>query len=223
MVTVGDVANRNLFEALADGGNLGIVIDNPDGVAESVAVAHEVIDRLALGDGTEQVELAVVAVGQEHRTRIGVGVEHVTQTVLFLVGAGQFVLLDDAVEVVGGRHGAHEAVLFAAVHRLAVDVQAVLLVVRDDALGNHLLEVRTGMGVDLRVVGVDAVVEFQLGTGHAQVGMRQAFRHGLGFGAVHHVVRECGNVLGLGGVHRAKGLERVDVHHGLLSFVRFLD
>ena len=75
------------------------------------------------------------------------------------------------------------------------------------------------MGIDLRVIGVDAVVKFQFGAGHAQVGMRQAFGHGLSFGAVHHVIRECGNVLGLGRIDRAKGLERIDVHHGLLSFV----
>ena len=108
-------------------------------------------------------------------------------------------------------------------HRLAINVQAILLVVRNHAFGNHLVEVCPGMRVDLRVVRIDAVVKFQFRAGHAQVGMREPFGHGLGFGAVHHVVRESGNVLGLGGVHRAKGLERIDVHHGLLSFVRFLD
>ena len=73
MVTVGNVAHRNGFERLADGFNFGVIVNDPNRMAESVALAHEVVNRLTLGHGTEHVELALVAVSQEHRTGIGVG------------------------------------------------------------------------------------------------------------------------------------------------------
>ena len=94
------------------------------------------------------------------------------QTVFFLVGAGQFVLLDNAVEVVRSGHTANEAVLFATVHGLAVNVEAGLLVVSDYAVGNHLVEIFASMRIDLRVVCIHRIRKFQLGTSHAQVGMR---------------------------------------------------
>ena len=56
-------------------------------MTKAIALAYEVIHRLTLGHGTEHVELALIAVGQEHRTGIGVGSKHVAQTIFFLVGA----------------------------------------------------------------------------------------------------------------------------------------
>ena len=219
MVTVGNVAHRNGFERLADSFDFGVIVDNPNRVAKAVTLAHEVIHRLTLGHCTEHIELALIAVGQEHRTGVGVGGKHMAQTVFFLVGASEFVLLDNAVKVVSSGHAANETVLFAAVHGLAVNIEARLLVVSDHAVGNHLVQVFASMRIDLRVVSIHGIREFQFRTGHAQVGMREPFGHGLGLGAVHHVVREGRNRFGFGRIHRAQRLERVNVHHRVFSFV----
>ena len=132
-------------------------------------------------------------------------------------------LLDNSIEVVSSGHAANETVLFAAVHGLAVNVEAGLLVVSDHAVGNHLVEIFASMRIDLRIVCIHGIRKFQFGTGHAQVGMRKPFGHGLCFGAVHHVVREGGNRFGFGRIHRAQRLERIDVHHRVFSFVCFFN
>ena len=223
VVTVSNVAHRNFFEGLADSFDFGIVVDDPNGMAKAVALAHEVVNRLALGHCTEDIELAVVAVSEEHRTRIGVRSEHMAQTVFFLVSAGKFVLLDGAVEVVGSRNAAHKTVLFATVHRLAINVEARLLVESDHAVFDHLVEIFTSVGINLRIVSIDRIRKFEFGTRHAQVGVRKALSHSLGFGAIHHVVRERRDSLSFSRVHRTQSLERIDVHHRFLSFVCFFD
>ena len=79
------------------------------------------------------------------------------------------------------------------------------------------------MRIDLRVVGVHGVGQLKFRTRDAEIGVRKPFGHGFGLGAIHHVVREGRNSFGFGRVDRTQGLERIDVHHRLLSFVGFLN
>ena len=89
------------------------------------------------------------------------------KTVVFLVLTGEFMLFDDAFEVILRRHRANETVLFAAFHRLTINVEAVLLVEGDHAFCDELVQVFLGMRIDLRVIGVHGIREFKFCTGDA--------------------------------------------------------
>ena len=112
--------------------------------------------------------------------------------VVFLVFAGELVLLDLAGGVVVGVRAKHETVLGALAHSLGVDVVALLGVAPEPALGLPFLEVLHGLVVDAGIVVFEDGVEVDFGLGDVQQALGTG--HGLGFLRIEDVVRRCSHL-----------------------------
>ena len=164
MVSVGNVECVHLFKLGSDGSLVSLVADNPELVAESVDGRHEVVDGSLCGILLAQCEQhGARVVGQEDGLDVGRGGAHVLHAVFFLVGAGEFVLLDDALHVVGHGGANDPAVLRLAVHGLGVEVVAVGLVGHEPSLLLELLELLGAAFVDAGVVFAGAFGEVDFG------------------------------------------------------------
>ena len=90
-----------------------------------------------------------------------------TQTVVFLILAGQLVLLDDVVKIILGGDRTNQPVLFPSVHRLAINVKAILLVESNDAVRYELFQIFLGVGINLRVISVNRIRKLEFRAGNA--------------------------------------------------------
>ena len=197
VVTVGDVEGIHLAELVGDGGDVGFSVDEPEGMAETVDVGHEIIERLFLGDALDESEQrGIVTIGQEGGTDVGVGGGEMTHAVVFLVAAGEFVLLDAAGIVVVDMSGEDDAVLRVAVHGLGVEVIALALVLYEPTFGNEAFELPARFGVDTGIVlfGVLGKVDFGADDAIERAGIVAGL--GTGFGGVEHIVRTRRNKVG---------------------------
>ena len=190
VVAVGDVEGIHLAELVGDGGDVGFSVDEPEGMAETVDVGHEVVERLFLGDALDESEQrGIVAIGQEGGTDVGVGSGEMTHAVVFLVAAGEFVLLDAAGIVVVDVGGEDDAVLRVAVHGLGVEVIALALVLYEPTFGNEAFELSARFGVDTGVVLFGALGKVDFGANDVIERAGIVAGLGTGFGRVEHVVR----------------------------------
>ena len=133
------------------------------------------------------------AVGEENGSGLGVAGIHVTAAVFFLVRPGQLVFFDHVVQIVVHGRAGHDAGLGPAVHDLAVHVQAVLILLQIDAVGDHAPQVGGGGLVDYLVVEPGAQRQVDLCLVHVQEGIGIALRHFAGFLGVHDVIGQCGD------------------------------
>ena len=190
VVAVGDVEGIHLAELMGDCGDVGFSVDEPEGMAETVDVGHEVVERLFLGDALDESEQrGIVTIGQEGGTDVGVGGGEMTHAVVFFVAAGEFVLLDAAGIVVVDMSGEDDAVLRVAVHGLGVEVIALALVLYEPTFGNEAFELSARFGVDTGVVLFGALGKVDFGANDVIERAGIVAGLGTGFGRVEHVVR----------------------------------
>ena len=215
VVTVGDVHGRNLLgEELNEFSDGGFVVDDPEAVAEAVFLGDEVVDGLLGGDlAHDGVDFSDGRVGEEHRLNVGVGEADVLHAVLFLVLAGQLVLLDDLVDVVLAVGAGHDAILpvgvgIGGVHALGIDVKLFLLVLLNPTEILEAVEVLNDFQIGLEVAVLVAFGQVDFGLGHVEQAVRIALAFLAGFFGVQHVVGTRGEFLD-------------DVHTGTPSFERF--
>ena len=130
-----------------------------------------------------------------------------THAVVFLVAAGEFVLLDAAGIVVVDVGGEDDAVLRVAVHSLGIEVIALALVLYEPTFGNEAFELASSFWIDARIVllGVLGKVDFGADDVIERAGIVAGL--GAGFGGVEHVVRTGRNKVGEagGGTEAAEG------------------
>ena len=189
MVSVGYVHSGHGGKQLRDALDVGVVVDDPERVAETVELGRVVILGRALGVfGYDSVHVLVVGVGKEHRLDVGVVHAHMLHAVFLLVAAGQLVLLDLARHVVVDIGADHEAVLRLAVHCLGVDVVAFLAVLHKPAFVLEHLKVLCGLLVDFRIVFVRAFGEVDLRLDDVVERLLVPFSFGASLGRVQHVV-----------------------------------
>ena len=103
-----------------------------------------------LGDflGDKFIQCGDGAIGQEHRAGLRVERFNVAHAVVFLVRAGELVLLDDVLQVFLDARGGDEADLRVTAHDLAVKVEARLRVLLERALSDEFGEVLFTLRVD---------------------------------------------------------------------------
>ena len=123
-------------------------------------LAHEVI----LGSGLRSADQnflkdAVIGECQEHRLDVGVVDLDMVHAVSLFLATGKFMFLDASLEVVIHAGTDNESVLGAAVHRLCIDVVALLVVLYKPTLLLELLEVLDGLVIDLGLVFASARLE----------------------------------------------------------------
>ena len=221
MVAISDIECRNLGEQLGDATNVGIVVDNPEGVAEAVVRSHEIILRRAGGIFRHEfVQLGIVGIGKEDRLDIRVIDADVLHAVLLFVATRELVLFDNPVHIVRDVGSDDETVLRLAVHRLGINVITLLLVLDQPATLLEETEVVGGLLIDTRVVLVGADGEIDFGFDN----MIQRFFIALGlatrFIGIKHIVR-AGNHLSNQVFGRTEAAERFDGSHfkkGIICF-----
>ena len=135
-------------------------------------------------------------------------------TVVFLVLAGQFVLLDLAGGVVVGVGAQDEAVLGPLAHGLGIDVVLLLVILHQPALLAPGLEIGHGLVVGRLGVLVGDRLEVNLWLGDVQQGLFAS--HVLGFLGVQDVVRRCRD-LGHKVLRRADGGKGFYTYHTICS------
>ena len=109
--------------------------------------------------GDDVVEGLIVGEGKEYRLDVGILHTHVLHAVFLLVAAGEFMLLDIALHVVGHARSHDDAILGAAVHGLGVDVVVVGIVLYEPSVGLEGLEIFHSLVIYFGVVLVGAGLE----------------------------------------------------------------
>ena len=213
MVAVGDIECRNLGEQLRDTTDICLIVDDPEGMAEAVVGSHKIILRRAGGIFRhELVQLGIVGIGKEDRLDIRVIDADVLHAVLLFVATRELVLFDDPVHIVRDIGPDDETVLRLAVHRLGINVIALLLVLDQPATLLEETEVVGGLLIDTRIVLVGADGEIDFGFDN----MIQRFFIALGlatrFIGIKHIVR-AGNHLSNQVFGRTEAAERFDGSH----------
>ena len=197
VVAVGNVEGIHLAKLAGDGLDIGFAVDEPEGVAETVDICHEVVEWLFLGDALDEGKKGgIVPIGQEGRADVGVGGGEMTDAVVFFVAAGEFVFLDAAGIIVFYVGGEGDAVLRVAVHGLGIEIVALALVLCDPAFGDETFELATRFGIDAGIVLVGAFGEVDFRTNDV---IERAFVvAGLStrFGSVEHIVGTRGDEMG---------------------------
>ena len=153
MVSVGNVECGHGCKFLGDGGDVVILVDNPESVSEAVDGCDEVIHRLfgciACHD---VVQHFVVGISKEHRFDVGIVHTHVFHAVFFLVAAGEFMLFDNAVQIVVYIGTYDQTVLCLAIHGLGIDIIVLFAVLHQPSFVLEHLEVFGSFGIHARVV-----------------------------------------------------------------------
>ncbi len=196
VVTVGNVHGGNLLvEDVDEFGDGGLVVNDPETMAEAVFLSDEVVDGFLGGDaGHNLVNAGDGGVGEENGLDVGVGDADVLHAVLFLVLTGELMFLDDLVDVVLAVGAGDDAilpfgVLVLGVHALGVDVEFLLLILDQPAEVFEQVVVLHHLEIDFGRVFVGALgkVDFSLGDMEEAVGVALAFN--AGFFGIQYVVR----------------------------------
>ncbi len=212
VVAVGDVEGIDLLEGLFDFPDEGVVVDDPDGVYETVG-AGEIVKRLFGPNPVEEtIEHLVVAVGEEDRAGVGIGGGDVVGAIVFLVPAGELVLLDQVLLVFLDRGPGHEAGLDVSSHLLLIDIEAGLRFLDEDAPFDQFLEALGGLFVDFAVIVVELGREIDFGLGDVQERVGVFPDHLFRFFGGENVVGGSGH-LGDEFEAGAEGAERFDDGH----------
>ena len=202
-----------LGEYLRDPAVDGVILDYPEGVAELVLVGELVFGLARSHLCDYRGELLMVLEGEEYRFDIGVLDAHVDHAVVFLVLAGELVLLDFAGGIIVRVSAEDEAVLRALAHGLGVHI--VLLAVLADEPATLLpeLEILDGLVVGALLVFAGDGIEINLRLCDMEEGLLS--RHRLGFFRIENVVRR-GGYLGHEVFGRPNGCEWLYSYHNYL-------
>ena len=95
---------------------------------------------------------------------MGISGKEVLHTVVFLVAASEFVLLDEALVVVINVGGEYNAILGVAVHCLGIEIIARLGVLHQPTFFDEMGELSLCFGIDTSVVFVSASWKIDFGT-----------------------------------------------------------
>ena len=146
--------------------------------------------------GHEGVEGGFGPVGEEHRAGLRIQRLDVAHAVVLLVGPGELMLLDDAVEVFLAARRGDEAHLRVAAHDLAVEVEGRLAVELQRALADEAGEILRALGIDgVRIqVGAGGQVDLRLADVQEAEGISPG--HFPGFFRRHDVVGQLADLRG---------------------------
>ena len=158
-------------------------------MTEAVALGYIVVlGSLSCVAGYEGIELLVVGVSEEDGLDVSIVDTHVLHAVFLLVGTGELMLLDDAIEVVIHISTHDETILGLTVHGLRIYVVLLLLVLHEPALFLEAGKVLGCLVIYTRVVLVGAHGEIDLGLDDMIERHFVAFGFGTCLVRVEHVV-----------------------------------
>src|SRR5574344_159949 len=159
MVPVGDIEGVYMVRKdFGDPGNLRLVVNHPELMAESVFVCELEFRRPGNCFGDYRVQVRIVLVGEKDRLDVRILDADMDHAVILLVLARKFMLLDDAVGIVISVRAEHKAVLGAFSHSLCIYIIAWLRVADEPSVTLPFLEILYRLVVDsLVMVGQNGV------------------------------------------------------------------
>ena len=126
-----------------------ILVYYPQLMTESVTGGYIIILRSTLDIFCNKfVQNSVIRISKEYRLYVGVVNANMLHTILLLIGAGKFMLLDVALEVILYICADHKTVLSLSIHRLCINVVLFFRVTLEPALFLELLEVLSSLGIN---------------------------------------------------------------------------
>src|SRR5690606_25481902 len=101
------------------------------------------IDRRKSGSdaGEAGIQLGIGFVGKENRPGLSIESFDMANSIVFFIGAREFVLFNDAIDVLLATGGGHESQLRMGPHNLAVQIKGWLLILDEQVLGDQPFEV----------------------------------------------------------------------------------
>ena len=167
--------------------------------------------RTAVHDG---IDLRLGPIGKKHRLGIGVLLGDVAGAIVFLVAPREFVFLDAILLVLADRTERDQPRLYVLSHALLVDVERILGLARQNALGDELLQIRGTHGVDAVLVLINPFRQIDFRPADVQKRVRIALGQLARLRRIDDVIGNRGHAgrqLGLGPV-RSKGLNQRHEH-----------
>ena len=153
VVPVGDVEARHLGKFSRDGLDVLIIADNPELVAKAIDWGDEIILRFCSRIAHQNfIEHGIIRISEEDWFDVGIADTNVLHAVLFLVTAGELMLLDDARHVIIHVGTYHQTILGLAIHGLGIDVILFLIILLQPAVFLELFEVLCCAFVNARVI-----------------------------------------------------------------------
>ena len=153
VMTIGDIEARHLGKFCGDGFDILVITDNPELVTEAINRSDEIILRLCCSIAHQNlIEHRIIRISKEDRFDIGIADTNVLHTILFLVTAGKFMLLDDTRHIIIYICTHHKTILCLAIHGLCIDIILFFIILLQPAVLLELLEVLCGTLINTRVV-----------------------------------------------------------------------
>jgi hypothetical protein len=188
VVSISDVKKWDGGEFVFDELDGGGIVDNPGGVAHAV-LGSEIDVRLFSGFLFGQViDYGIGAVSQKHRAGLRIERFDVSDAVVFLVGPGELMLLDDVLEIILTARGGDEADLAVFAHDLAIKIEGGLGILFERAVLDQLLEIFLTLRVNFRSVDISGGGEVDFRFGDVEKAEGIANRHLAGFRGRHDVI-----------------------------------
>ena len=157
----------------------------------------------------DRIHRGGAAIGQKHRAGLGVQRLNLAHAVVFLVGAGEFVLADAVAVVIGNRGRSHDAGLAVRPHHQPVDIIVSPGVALEHAVPEHPVKILPAPGVHRRTVRVGARGQINLGLGDMQKTPRPALCASARLLGAQNIVGRRGDIRGAAG-RRAQASERTN-------------
>ncbi len=156
MMAVGNVQIRNLRKLGFDEPDFFRTGNGPRGVAHAILGGE--INGGCFGSfaGDKSIQLFGRAIGQKHRAGLGIQGFNVAHAVVFFVGPGEFVLLDDVGQIFLAARRRHQPHLGMTAHDLTVEIKRRLGILLKRRLADQFLKVFQAFGVNGRGIQINA-------------------------------------------------------------------
>ena len=177
MMSVGNVEGRHLSKFLSDGINIFLFINNPESMSETIAGSDKVVHWLSgsiMSDNS--IQSSIVRICKEYRFDIGIVHANMLHAVFFLIAAGQFMLFDDTVHIVGNISANYQTILRLSIHGLRIDVIVFFIVLHQPAFILEHLEIFSSFLINTFIMFVSAYRKIYFGLNDMIQGFLVSFR-----------------------------------------------
>ena len=153
VMTISDIQSRHFCKLLRHSINVLFITDNPQFMTESVYRSNKVISRFSRHISCNKfIQNIIIRISEEDRFDVCIANSHMLHSILFLVSSCKLMLFDYTIKVVLNKRTDNQAVLSLAIHRLRINVIAVLSILSQPTLLLEHLEVFCCLVIHSRII-----------------------------------------------------------------------
>ena len=153
VVSVSYIQRRHSFKQFSNTGNIIIIIDDPERMAETIQFGYKIIFRsvcrIFLYDS---IQLGIVRVSKENRFDISIVDTHMFHAVFFLITTGQLMFLNIPLQIIIHISTNYQPILCTSVHRLGIYVILFFLILNQPAVILKFPEILRCFFIDSRIM-----------------------------------------------------------------------